>query len=451
MPICPIDTSRYGSPEIREIFEEKTKLKYLLRVELALVKALTDTGFIPESVPSKIEENLNKVKLSRVKEIEKKIGHELMAVVEALCEVCGDYAKYIHVGATSNDILDTATSLQLKDALNIIEKKLVKLITLLSDKAKKYGDLVMVGRTHGQHASPVTLGFKFAVYACEMARNLERLQELKKRVLVCKLGGPVGTMAAYGDKGLLVEKRFSEYVGLPPAEIYTQVLDRDRYAELILWCSLLASSLDRVATEIRNLQRTEIMELAEGFKYGVQVGSSSMPHKANPIKSEKVSGLAKVMRGLVVPALENIPLWHERDLTNSSSERFTIPLALIILDEMLRTMIEVIETLVVFPENIKRNLELTQGRAMSEAIVMKLFSKGVSRREAYYRVKKLVEKSLLEKKSFKEVLMTDNFIRKYLSPNEIEEALKPENFLGEYSRLIDRALNYANRVIEKSS
>jgi len=450
MPVCPIDTSRYGSSEIKEVFEEKTRLKYLLSVELALAKALTDVGIIPKEALSKIEENINKVHLSRVKEIEKRIGHELMAVVEALCEVCGDYAKYIHVGATSNDILDTATSLQLKDALSIIEKKLIRLVKLLCSKAKEYRNLVMVGRTHGQHASPITLGFKFAVYACEMARNLERLHELMKRVLVCKLGGPVGTMAAYGDKGLLVEKKFSEYVGLPPAEIYTQVLDRDRYAELVLWCALLASSLDKIATEVRNLQRTEIMELAEGFRYGVQVGSSSMPHKANPIKSEKVSGLAKVVRGLVIPALENIPLWHERDLTNSSSERFIIPLALIILDEMLKTMIEVIETLVVFPENIRRNLELTRGRAMSEAIVMKLFLKGVGRKEAYYHVKKLVEKSILERKDFKDVLANDNFIRKYLTLNEIEEALKPENFLGEYSKLIDRALSYANKVVERT-
>ncbi|RLE82970.1 MAG: adenylosuccinate lyase [Thermoprotei archaeon] len=446
MPICPVDTSRYGSSEIKAVFDEESRLRYLLKAEIALVKALEDHGLAPPGAGEAVEKAAQRVKLNRVKEIEKKIKHELMAVVEALYEVSGDYGKYLHFGATSNDIIDTATSMQLRDSLTIIERRLRRLALLLKRKAKKYRDLVMIGRTHGQHASPITLGFKFAVYACEVARNLERLRELKKRVLVCKLGGPVGTMAAYRDLGLSIEKKFAEYVELPPAEIYTQVLDRDRYAELVLWCALTASSLDRIATEIRNLQRTEIMEVAEGFKYGVQVGSSSMPHKTNPITCEKVSGLAKVLRGFTVPALENIPLWHERDLTNSSCERFIIPLSLIILDEMLLSITNVIENLKVFPENINKNLWLTDGRAFSEAIVAELFYRGVDRRKAYFHVKKLVEKSLVQKVSFREVLEKDDFIRKYLSKEDLVRLLKPENFLGEYNKLIERALNYVSKV-----
>ncbi|MCC6013817.1 MAG: adenylosuccinate lyase [Candidatus Verstraetearchaeota archaeon] len=444
MPICPIDTGRYGSEEIRRIFDENYRLQKMLDVEATLAEVLAEFGEIPKEAAEEIKRKakIDFVTIEKVKQKEKKIHHDIMAMVEVLAEECGKYGKYVHWGATSYDIVDTSWALIIKEAISIIENKLRNFRDKLCDLAIKNKKLIMVGRTHGQHALPITLGFKIAVYAAEIGRSLERLNEIKKRVLVGKMSGAVGTMASFGDKGIEIEKKVMEKLGLREAEISTQIICRDRIAELICWAGILASSLDRIATEIRNLQRTEILEIAEGFGKE-QVGSSTMPHKQNPVDCEKVCGLAKVIRGFLITALENIPLWHERDLTNSSSERFIIPLTFIILDEMIETMNRVIENIRIFPENMKRNLEITKGAILSEAIMMALARKGLGRQKAHEILRKLSMKAFNEGKSLKEVIKEDELVMKYLSEKEIDELMKPENYLGKVEELIDRAVKYA--------
>lgn len=442
MSILPIDSGRYGSEEMRKIFTEEYRLQKMLDVEAALAIANAKLGLIPKEAAEVIAQkaNVNYVKLERVKEIESKIKHDIMAVVEALTEVCGEYGGYVHVGATSYDIVDTATALQIKEAIAIIDKRLKDLCKLLCDLALKYRDLVMVGRTHGQHALPITLGFKFAVWASEFARHVERLRETKKRVLVGKMSGAVGTMAGFMGKGLEVQEEVMRILNLKPATISTQIVQRDRLAELICLFAIIASSLDKIATEIRNLQRPEIMELAEGFETE-QIGSSTMPHKQNPIDCENVSSLAKLMRSLVIPALENIPLWHERDLTNSANERFIIPESCILLDEMLRRTIKVLKSLRIYPDNMRKNLELTKGRIMSEAVMIALTMKGMSRQEAHKLLRELSMKSMIQDIHLLELLKKDERVKRLLSDEEISELIKPENYLGEAQKLVDRAVS----------
>jgi len=451
MSILPIDAGRYGSEEMRRIFTEESRLQRMLDVEAALAKASAKYGLIPPKAAEVIAEKASAkyVKLERVKEIEARIRHDIMAVVEALAEVCGEYGGYVHVGATSYDIVDTATALQLKEAIAIIERRLEELCRLLCDMAIKYRDLVMIGRTHGQHALPITLGFKFAVWASEFARHIERLREAKKRVLVGKMSGAVGTMAGFMGRGTEVQEEVMRLLGLRAETISTQIVQRDRLAELICLFAIIASSLDRVATEIRNLQRPEIMELAEGFELE-QVGSSTMPHKQNPVDCENVSSLAKLMRGLVIPALENIPLWHERDLTNSANERFIIPESCILLDEMLRRITKVLKNLRIYPESMRKNLELTKGRIMSEAVMICLTKKGMSRQEAHRLLRELSLKSMVEDVHLSEVLKRDERVRRFLTEQEIDELMRPENYVGEAQRLIDKAVSEAMAILGKS-
>jgi len=452
MPVCPIDTGRYGSPEMRRVFEEENRLQTMLNVEAALAEALAEVGEIPVEAASTIRRRASSkiVTVERVKEREKVTRHDIAAMVEVLSEECGEHGEYVHWGVTSNDITDTALALQLKDALNILKKRLAVLIEILCEKSEEYAELVMPGRTHGQHAVPITLGFKLAVYAAELSRSYERMLQLSKRILVGKVGGAVGTMAALGPKALAIEEKTMRRLGLEPVEIATQVVCRDRLAELACWAALLGSSLDRLAVEIRNLQRTEIMEVAEGFGEE-QRGSSTMPQKQNPVDSEKVSGLAKVLRGLVTPALENIPLWHERDLSNSSSERFTIPLSMIILDEMLMTMQSVLTNLRVYPENMLRNLKITGGRIMSEAVMMELARRGMGRKRAYELMRRLSKRALGEDKDLFEVLMESPEVTKYMDSEELKEILEPENYLGMHRELIARAVSYARSKLRRES
>ncbi|MEM2940455.1 MAG: adenylosuccinate lyase [Thermoproteota archaeon] len=449
MPVCPVDTGRYGSPEMRMIFEEEERLQMMLNVEAALAEALAEVGEIPHEAASAIRSKAvsNIVTVEKIKEREKVTRHDIAAMVEVLAEECGEHGEYVHWGITSNDVTDTALALQLKEALRILGKRLTSLIEILCKKSEKYAETVMPGRTHGQHAVPITLGFKFAVYAAELARGYERMLQLSDRVLVGKIGGAVGTMAALGSKALTVEEKMMHKLGLKPAEIATQVVCRDRFAELVCWAALLGSSLDRMAVEIRNLQRTEIMEAAEGFGEE-QRGSSTMPQKQNPVDSEKTSGLAKVLRGFIVPALENIPLWHERDLSNSSSERFIIPLSMLILDEMLMTMEKILANLRVNPENMSRNLGITGGRIMSEAFMMKLARKGMGRRKAYELMRRLSRKALEENRNLLEVLEESPEVTKYIDSKEIRETADPKNYLGKYRELITRAVSYAKSKIK---
>ena len=432
MPILPIDTGRYGTPEMLKIFEEETRVQKLLDVEAALALAHAEVGNIPKKDAEKIAAmaSTKYVKVERVKAIEKEIKHDIASLVRALSEACGPSGAYVHLGATSYDIVDTANALQLKDALGLIEKKLSDLKEILKKQAAQHKGTVMIGRTHGQHALPITLGFKFAVWGYEVNRHIERLNECKKRVLVGKISGAVGTQAGLGEHATVIQELVMERLGLRAAEISTQIVQRDRYAELVCAYAMVASSLENFATEIRELQRPEIGELSEAFEADKQVGSSTMPHKQNPETCERVCGLARIVRSLSTPALEDMITWHERDLTQSSAERFILPESNILLDYMLNLMCNIIANLRVDSQRMLQNLSLTQGRAMSEAVMMALTKKGVNRQEAHELLRKLTIQSALEKRDFKQVLLQDKFVSSKLSEKEIDEALNPKNYLG---------------------
>ncbi len=432
MPILPIDTGRYGTPEMLKIFDEETRVQKLLDVEAALALAHAQVGNIPVKDAEKIAAMAftKFVKVERVKDIEKEIKHDIASLVRALSEVCGSSGAYVHLGATSYDIVDTANALQLKDALEVIEKKLVGFKVILQKQALLHKDTVMIGRTHGQHALPITLGFKFAVWGYEINRHLERVGECKKRVLVGKVSGAVGTQAGLGKYAEEIQELVMKKLCLHSAEISTQIVQRDRYAELICIYGLVASSLDNFAAEIRELQRPEIGELFESFESKKQVGSSTMPHKQNPETCERVCGLARIVRSLSTPALEDIVTWHERDLTQSSAERFILPESNILLDYILNLTCNIVANLRVDSERMLQNLSLTQGRAMSESVMMTLTKKGVNRQEAHEMLRKLTIQSALEKKEFKQVLLEDKFISSKLDEKEIDQALNPKNYLG---------------------
>jgi len=449
MPVCPIDSGRYGSKEMKTLFDEESRLQRMLDVEVALAEALAELGEIPRAAPQKIRRKALAaiVTPEKVKERELKTRHDVMAMVEVLAEESGDYGKYVHWGATSYDIVDTAWTLIMRDGVAILERRLEELTESLCMAAEKHKGTIMVGRTHGQHATPVTWGFKAAVFAAEAARNLERLKALRGRLLVGKMSGATGTMASQGAKATEIERLVMQRLKLAPAEISTQVICRDRIAEFVAWAAITASGLDRISTEIRNLQRTEIHEVAEGFETGSQVGSSTMPHKQNPIDCEKVSGLAKVLRGMVITALENIPLWHERDLTDSSSERFLVPMTFIILDEMLLTMARVMKNLRVFPDQMKRNLGITGGAILTEAVMMALARKGMGRQKAHELMRVISAKAAKEVRPVRDMLLESREVSGYLSKGEIDSLMKPENYLGKNAEIISRAVKHARKSI----
>jgi adenylosuccinate lyase len=443
MPVCPIDTGRYGSPEMKAIFEEERRLENILKVEAATAYAHAAVGNIPKEAADEIvkKSSTKYVTVQRRNEIDRMIGHDLMAAVKALTEVCeGDGKRWVHFGLTSNDVEDTATALQFKEAMAIIENDLVQLETVLKELSRKHRDVIMVGRTHGQHIGVVTLGFKFAVWLREVARHIQRLEELKKRVLVGKIMGAVGTGAGLGEKAIQVQEIALKWLGLQPADMVTQVIQRDIHAELVSFLANVACSLDKFGTEIRNLQRTEIQELMEPFEAERQVGSSAMPAKRNPVTCERICSLAKLIRSLTITSYENMPLWHERDLTNSANERFLFSLAFILLDEMLKKMIDVLRGIVVNPQNMKRNLELTGGMILSERVTGKLVERGMGRQEAHELVRKCSMKSLETGVAFKDVLTATDEVTRRLSKNEIEYCLDYSTYLGVAGKLVDTAI-----------
>ncbi|ACS34053.1 adenylosuccinate lyase [Thermococcus gammatolerans] len=448
MAVHPIDY-RYGSEEMRKIWDEENKLQKLLDVEAALARAHAKLGNIPEESARVISERANTkwVKPERVKEIEAEIHHDIMAVVKALSEVCGEHGKYVHLGATSNDIIDTANALLIKESLELIERYLKELRDVLLKLAEEHKYTVCIGRTHGQHAVPTTYGMKFALWLDEVQRHLERLEELKKRILVGKMRGAVGTAASFGERALEIEKLVMEDLGLKPALITNQLVPRDLYVELMMFLALVASTLDKIGLEIRNLQRTEILEVSEPFGKK-QVGSSTMPHKRNPIRTEKVCGLARVIYSNVIPALLNNPLWHERDLTNSSVERVILPESFVLLDEMLRVTLRVLRGLEFFPENIERNLYLTKNLIMAEPLMLKLTERGMGRQEAHELVRQLAMKAFEEGRDFLEVVEKNEEVRRYLSGEDLT-SLKPENYIGVAPQIVDKVIALVRTQMQK--
>jgi adenylosuccinate lyase len=432
LPITPIDTGRYGTPEMLKIFEEEARIQKLLDVEAALALAHAEVGNISKEDAKRIASmaSTKYVKVERVKAIEREIKHDIASLVRALSEQCGESGAYVHLGATSYDIVDTANALQLKDAMVVLEKKLVEFKMILQRQAGQYKGTVMIGRTHGQHALPITLGFKFAVWGYEIDRQIQRLEESKKRVLAGKISGAVGTQAGLGEHAEQIQALVMQRLGIQAAEISTQIVQRDRYAELISLYGIIATSLENFATEIRELQRPEIGEVFESFEAKKQVGSSTMPHKQNPETCERVCGLARIVRSLTTPALEDMVTWHERDLTQSSAERFILPESNILLDYLLSLMMNIISNLRVDSERMLANLSLTQGRAMSESVMMALVYHGVNRQEAHELLRQLTIKSALEKKPFKQILLEDDVVQSRLNEKEIDAALNPKNYLG---------------------
>ncbi|RLG19961.1 adenylosuccinate lyase [Candidatus Micrarchaeota archaeon] len=438
MAVSPLDT-RYFT-EMNEVFDEQSRLRRWLEVEVALAHAHAEAGNMPKKCAREIEQAAERVKLERVKAIEAEIHHDLMAMVRALSEQCTpESARYVHLGATSYDIEDTATALMLKDAYDIIEKRCIRLGEVLKKLALKHAKTVCVGRTHGQHAVPTTYGLKFALWKSELDRHLIRLAQSKPRVYVGKVSGAVGTMAALGDKAFRIEGLLMKRLKLEAAKVTNQVVQRDRHAESLFILALIASTLEKMAKEIRNLQRSEIGEVAEPFGKK-QVGSSAMPQKRNPHKCERICSLARVVRADVQVALENIALEHERDLTNSANERIIIPQSFILTDYMLKQMTPIMRGLVFFPENIRRNLELSGGAILSERMVGALVDRGMQRQKAHALVREIALSAFKSKVRVKEVALKDHRIKKLLSRKELDELFDYKTYIGQAEKIVRRSV-----------
>lgn len=441
MYVHPIEY-RYFYPEMRSLFTEEYRLQKWLDVEAALAQAHAELGNIPREAAEEItrKASVKYVRLERVKEIEELIHHDLMAMVKALTEVCeGGAGAYIHLGATSYDIEDTATALQLKDALKIIMEDLINLKNVIVDLADKYKHVICVGRTHGQHALPTTYGLKFIIWGYEIHRHILRLIQLTPRVLVGKMTGAVGTMAGFGEKGFQIQELVMRKLGLKPAEASNQIVQRDRIAELILFTALVAATLNKIGKELRNLQRTEIGEVWEEFKE-TQVGSSTMPHKRNPHKSERICGLSRILIGNVFPALENVALEHERDLTNSAPERIIIPENLILLDYMLKQLTQILKGLKLDEQNIIRNLGLTRGLIMAEKVMLELVNKGLGRQQAHELLRKCAMLSWNQRMDFKQALLNEPSIARLVSPAELDEWLNPAAYIGTAVQQVEKGV-----------
>jgi len=442
MPVCPLDF-RYGRPEMKAIFEEENRLQKLLDVEAALAQAQAKVGNIKQDHADIIKKTASTryVKLERVREIDTKINHEITAVIRALSEQAGESGKYVHVGATSNDILDTAQALQLKDAMKLLEEDLDRLKKTLAKRAKEHRDTIMVGRTHGQFALPITFGLKIANYALEVHRHQQRLRECAPRVLVGKMSGAVGTGAGFGSKATKIQIEVMEQLGLGVEEGPTQIVARDRYVEIVCLLGNISCSIEKFATEIRNLQRGEIAEVSEPFDEAVQVGSSTMAQKRNPVTAENICGLARIVRGFTYPAYESAILWHERDLTNSSAERIFVPHSFVLVDDMLAKIDAIFAGLVVNVERMKKNLAMAGSMVMSEAVLLALVTKGMGRQEAHELVRQASMEAQRSQDDFKKVLVRTKKVSDLLTADELDVALDPQKYLGDAASIVDRVVS----------
>ena len=434
MAIHPIEY-RYGTDEMKGVWNEETRLSKLLSVESALAMAESDAGLIPAEDARVIAERIHTVSLDRVKEIEDEIQHDVMALVLAIAEQCGDSGRWVHFGATSSDILDTATALQISDAIDIMREKLHRLLDVLVKQADAHKQTVCAGRTHGQIGIPTTYGMRFALWACEIDRHIERLDQLRPRIIVGKIGGAVGTQASFGEKGILIQQKTMEYLGIRSVEIANQIVQRDRHCEFVMWMANTVTTLDKMCITVRNLQRSEIAEIAEGFGKK-QVGSSTMPHKQNPIKSEQVCGLARIVRAMVEPELLNNTLWDERDLTNSSSERVVFPEASVLTDHLINLTIRIISNLRFYPENIKRNLDLLKGLNMAESVMI-LLAERIGRQEAHSIIRDCSIAAHENGKGLMDVLLEREDVTAHIDSGEIADALDPYRYIGTAVEQVD--------------
>jgi len=422
---------RYTLPVMEEVWKEEEKFKIWLKIELLVCEAWAKLGKIPSEAVEEIKKKA-RFDIESIKKIEREVKHDVVAFLINLSRNVGPASRYIHLGLTSSDILDTTLAVQLNRASRIIIQDLERVLQILKEKALKYKDRVMMGRTHGVHAEPITLGLKFALWYEELKRNLERVKRAKEEISYGKISGAVGTYAHLDPR---IEEWVCERLGLKPCPVSNQIIQRDRHCFYLGTLAILASSLDKFCLEIRGLQRTETRELEEGFGRG-QKGSSAMPHKRNPITCERICGLARLVRANLQAALENVALWGERDISHSSCERVILPDSTILIDYMLTKFAQIMENLTLYPENMEKNLKLSRGLFFSQRVMLKLVEKGVTREDAYNWVQRNAMQSWEKGEEFKELIEDDPDISMWLGQEEINELFD----LKYYTRYVDEIM-----------
>ena len=414
---------RYSRPQMKRVWSDESKFSKWLEVEIAACEAWAELGVIPREAIPKIK--LARVNLKRMGEILKETHHDVTAFLSSVSESLGDESRFIHLGLTSSDIIDTALSLQLVEAIDLLSQDIKELISVLAQKAIKHKYTIMIGRTHGIHAEPISFGLKLALWIEEMKRNAQRLVEAKRAIAVGKISGAVGTYATVPPE---VEEKACARLGLAPAPVSSQILQRDRHAQFTTTLAMISSSLEKFATEIRALQKTETREVEEPFSAG-QTGSSAMPHKRNPELCERICGLARLVRGYALTSMENIALWHERDISHSSTERIILPDACLALDYSFAIFTSVMKGLLIYPKRMKRNMELTRGLIFSQRVMLALIDKGLSRQKAYELVQRNAMKSWKGNKKFLTLLKADPEVTASLPPGELEPLFNERYYL----------------------
>jgi len=445
MPVSPIDYGRYGHPNMVETFEEERRHSLWLEIEATVAEVQAQLGIIPKEAAVDIRKTAKPdiVTLERTMEIERATRHDVAALFEAIAEKCeGEGARWVHFGLTSNDIKDTALGLQLKAAFDIIIPQIAILCETLLRRAKEAQDLIAVGRSHGQHAVPITYGLRFAVWADEIRRHLRRVQNAKSSASVGKLSGATGSHAALGSKGIEVQKRVLEKIGLTIPIATTQIVQRDRIAEAVMTLANLASTIDKIATDLRNLQRTEIAETYEPFEMKKQVGSSAMPHKRNPVTCEKISGIARIVRSLVPPTLENVVSWEERDISHSSTERFTLHESFVLTDYLVRELARVIDGLTIDEKAIAKNLVLSNDSILSEYLITLLTTAGLERPKVHEQMRTLSHKARESGASLLEIVREDRDLSEKLDGSKVD--------LDEYYNTIRETSRHIIREAEQA-
>ena len=423
---------RYSRPQMKRVWSDGNKFSKWLEVEIAVCDAWTELGAIPREAMPKIK--LAKCNIKRMEEILKETHHDMTAFLGSVAESLGEESRFIHLGLTSSDVVDTALSLQLVEAAEILTQDVKDLISALAQKAIEHKYTPMMGRTHGVHAEPISFGLKLAIWVEEMRRNLQRLTEAKRAIAVGKISGAVGTYATVPPE---IEQKACRKLRLNPAPVSSQVLQRDRHAQFIATLAIISSSLEKFATEIRGLQRTEVREVEEPFGAG-QTGSSAMPHKRNPELCERVCGLARLVRGHALTSMENIALWHERDISHSSTERITLPDSCLIVDYCLALFTDIIKGLQVYPQRMKKNIELTKGLVFSQRVMLALINKGLSRQKAYEMVQRNAMKAWKGNKDFPSLLKADPEVTAALPQEELEPLFDYQYYLRYVDEIFER-------------
>ncbi len=423
---------RYSRPQMKRVWSDENKFRTWLEVEIAVCEAWADLGVIPRETVPKIK--LARVNLKRMEEILKETHHDMTAFLGSVSESLGDESRFVHLGLTSSDVIDTALSLQLVEAAELITQDIKELISVLAEKAIKHKYTPMIGRTHGVHAEPISFGLKLALWIEEMNRNRLRLNEAKRAIAVGKISGAVGTYAMLSPE---VEEKACARLGLAPAPVSSQILQRDRHAQFVTTLAIISSSLEKFATEIRGLQRTETREVEEPFGAS-QTGSSAMPHKRNPELCERICGLSRLVRGYALTSMENIALWHERDLSNSAPERIILPDSCLLLDYSFALFTSVMDGLQIYPQRMKRNMELSKGLIFSQRVMLALIDKGLSRQKAYELVQRNAMKAWKGNKNFLSLLKADPEVTASLPPGELEPLFDYQYYLRYIDEIFQR-------------